>query len=339
MVSDPASDDAPVQVTVEAPARLHLGFLDLNGDLGRRFGSLGVTLEEITTRVHARHAAELAIEGPGAARVHDVAQRLLSRLGLPTTVALRVETAIPEHVGLGSGTQLTLAVGVALAQLHGLALDAREVARLLQRGARSGIGIGAFESGGVLLDGGRGRRDEPPPLIARADFPEPWRILLIFDTCEPGIHGAQEVAAFRRLPPFPAADAAALCRLVLMRALPALWEQDLEAFGTAVGTLQRVIGDHFAPTQSGRFARPEIAAVLQWLEAQGIAGIGQSSWGPTGFAIFGSPGQAQRLLRAAQAQFAAHPRLGFQVVRARNHGARIARYTALPEPRRLNVAR
>ena len=28
-------------VRVRAPARLHLGFLDMNGALGRRFGSIG----------------------------------------------------------------------------------------------------------------------------------------------------------------------------------------------------------------------------------------------------------------------------------------------------------
>jgi predicted sugar kinase len=35
--------DSTVSVTV--PARLHLGFLDLDGGLGRRFGSLGMALD------------------------------------------------------------------------------------------------------------------------------------------------------------------------------------------------------------------------------------------------------------------------------------------------------
>ncbi|MGH8511817.1 MAG: hypothetical protein ACREU8_10690, partial [Gammaproteobacteria bacterium] len=38
-------------VTVTAPARLHLGFIDMSGDLGRRFGGLGLTLSGIQTRL------------------------------------------------------------------------------------------------------------------------------------------------------------------------------------------------------------------------------------------------------------------------------------------------
>ncbi|MGH6945016.1 MAG: beta-ribofuranosylaminobenzene 5'-phosphate synthase family protein, partial [Geminicoccaceae bacterium] len=45
-------------VTVCAPARLHLGFLDLHGGLGRRFGSIGLTLEDIATRLRATPAGE-----------------------------------------------------------------------------------------------------------------------------------------------------------------------------------------------------------------------------------------------------------------------------------------
>ncbi|TJV01967.1 MAG: GHMP kinase, partial [Mesorhizobium sp.] len=36
-------------VTIQVPARLHLGFLDLNGDTGRRFGSVGLPLSEPET--------------------------------------------------------------------------------------------------------------------------------------------------------------------------------------------------------------------------------------------------------------------------------------------------
>src|SRR5258708_25991378 len=76
-----------------------------------------------------------------------------------------------------------------------------------------------------------------------------------------------------------------LCRLMLMQALPAMAERDIESFGNAIGELQRITGDYFAPAQGGRFASPAVAEVLAWFESQGIAGIGQSSWGPTGFAI------------------------------------------------------
>ena len=78
--------------------------------------------------------------------------------------------------------------------------------------------------------------------------------MLILHPAAQGLHGAAETAAFRSLPPFPEARAAHLCRLVMMNLLPALVEADLFEFGRAVNELQRIVGDHFAPAQGGRFS-------------------------------------------------------------------------------------
>src|SRR5665811_1533558 len=91
-----------------------------------------------------------------------------------------VEDAIPSHAGLGSGTQLALAVGSAFAAAEGLKLSPLDIAGRLERGARSGIGITTFEAGGAVLDSGPSE-GALPQLIARVPFPEAWRVLLIFD--------------------------------------------------------------------------------------------------------------------------------------------------------------
>ena len=43
--------DSQDTVTLRAPARLHLGFLDPSASLGRRFGSIGVVIEGFETEV------------------------------------------------------------------------------------------------------------------------------------------------------------------------------------------------------------------------------------------------------------------------------------------------
>ena len=313
------------RVAVSVPARLHFGFVDLNGGLGRRFGSLGVALEAPLTRVVMSRAERLDVSGPDADRARRYLSAMIERYGLDDRVSLAVASTIPAHVGLGSGTQLAVSVGMAAASFFGLDLDAWDIARLLDRGARSSVGIATFEAGGVVLDGGRGNGEEPPPILGRFDFPEAWRILLVLDRGETGLHGEAEREAFRRLPKFPAADAAHLCRLVLMAALPALAERDVKSFGGAIAEMQRVMGDYFAPAQGARFLSPRVSEALAWLEAAGVSGVGQSSWGPTGFAIIGSAAEADRLLAGLQARWAAGSDLRFAVCRGRNRGGEIER--------------
>jgi beta-RFAP synthase len=314
---------APARVTVTAPARLHLGFVDLNGGLGRRFGSLGIALAAPSTRVTARRHDGFAADGPEADRVLAHLRCLAGRLDLGGGVRVTVEQAIPAHAGLGSGTQLALAVGAALSRLGGLGLDAEAVARLLGRGGRSSIGIASFATGGVILDGGRGSADRPPPVVSRLPFPTAWRILLIFDQRRSGLSGSAEREAFDRLPGFPPELAGRLCRLMLMTALPALAEADLDRFAAAVAELQRATGDHFAPLQGGRFTSPLVADVLAWLESQGLGGVGQSSWGPTGFAIVESAAKADALMAQATARWPAASGLTFMVTGGRNRGGDI----------------
>lgn len=310
-------------VRVTVPARLHLGFLDLEGGLGRRFGSLGITLDGPCTRLRLTPATGFSVSGPDAERAQAYLRLLSDHFGLDDGLNLEIAEAIPAHAGLGSGTQLALATGAAVCRLFDLEVEAAALAQLLDRGARSGIGLGAFLDGGVLLDGGRGAAERPPPILSRLPFPDEWRILLIYDRSGPGVHGAEEIAAFQRLPTFPAEGAARLCRLAVMAALPALAEGDIDGFGAAVAELQRTIGDHFAPAQGGRFASPKVAEVLAWLEDRGVIGVGQSSWGPTGFALIGDATEGRRTLDELRGGRPATTGLAFELRRGRNFGAEV----------------
>ncbi|MCB5187274.1 GHMP kinase [Methylobacillus caricis] len=311
-------------VSVVTTARLHMGFFDLNGGLGRKFGSLGVSLDKPSTSLYAYLADRITANGPGAERALKTAMGISRTLELPHGFHIEMREAIPEHAGLGSGTQMSLAVGAAISTLFGLDLGVREIAVLTSRGARSGIGLGTFATGGVIVDGGRAADTDVPPVIARAEFPPAWRILLMFDRSSSGVHGAHEIAAFRQLPEFPADSAAELCRYVLMQALPALAEHDLPAFGKAIRQLQWRTGDHFAPAQGGRYASPLVSSILQQLESQGVDCLGQSSWGPTGFAIFADETDARQVLEALESQFCSNQDVQFLLCKGYNSGAEVS---------------
>ena len=311
----------PKQVTISIPARLHLGFLDLDGALGRRFGSVGIAIGGLKTTISVEHAAATHIIGPERDRVQRYLDIIRRDLRLDGAYRIEIVETVPAHAGLGSGTQLALATAAGLRHLHDLPLDVAADAVRLERGARSGVGIGLFHHGGLVVDGGRGPTAAPAPIIARMRLPDHWRILLVLDPSRQGKHGAAERMAFDSLPPFPGATAAHLCRLLVMKALPSLAESDLAGFGSAITEMQERLGDYYAPTQDGsRFTSPEVGAVVEALGHAGACGIGQSSWGPTGFAFAASAVDAERLAAAARR----HPNaqgLDIRICAGLNHGA------------------
>ncbi|MBZ9657203.1 beta-ribofuranosylaminobenzene 5'-phosphate synthase family protein [Phyllobacterium lublinensis] len=312
-------------VTIKVPARLHLGFLDIPRSSRDRFGSVGLPIEGIATELTVSRAAETQVHGGDQERILRHAATLCAHLGIKAQHRITVQSAIPSHVGLGSGTQIALAVAAALRTLHSLPLDVTHDAALLGRGSRSGIGMAAFEEGGVIVDAGKGNGGGAPTVISRIPFPEDWRIILVLDTFTQGIHGEAEIEAFRNLAPFPVATSAIICRQVLLNMMPALIEQDIAAFGSAVEAIQTEIGNYFAPAQGGIFASRPVEATLHRLAKAGAFGIGQSSWGPTGFAFAASQADAERIADGIGGR---SPGTMIQIVSGRNAGADIA-HTAL----------
>jgi len=308
------------KVSVIAPARLHMGFIDLSGSLGRNFGSIGVALNEISTRLSVSFSEQLQVRGRSSKRAEKCVKSLCAELKVSEQLQIDIKTAIPEHVGLGSGTQMSLAIGSALNAFYQLDLSTRDIAQLTDRGMRSGIGIGVFEQGGLVVDGGRGEHTLTPPVISHIDVPESWRFILVFDKRGQGLHGEQELKAFKELPPFPQQEAARLCYLLMMQGLPAIAEQNIRLFGDVITQLQQSVGEHFSSVQGGIYTSDEVAEVMGWLEHQGAVGLGQTSWGPTGFCAVDTAERADALELELQHKFAHLTHLSFVVTSARNSG-------------------
>src|SRR5580704_14886008 len=78
-------------VEVFAPARLHLGFLDLEGALGRRYGSLGLAIDRFGTRLSLTRAKRSSAEGPAADRALSYLDRAAASLGVSPAVRVTIE--------------------------------------------------------------------------------------------------------------------------------------------------------------------------------------------------------------------------------------------------------
>ena len=299
----------PHSVAVTTGSRLHFGLLTHRPESGREFGGLGVMIDSPGWRVSvsatASSAAHVVEAGPEASdnvpvdvsdeasltcsdvegRVHRILNRWRDcadgNAAQCSRLSVHVKKAIPGHRGLGSGTQLGLAIGRALSELSGeLEVSAATLAERTGRGLRSAVGTWGFESGGLIVDGGKLPQQTVGTCVSRCDFPDAWRFLLIAPADGHGLSGADEVAAFEKLQGMPTERTERLCQVALMDLLPAIADADISAASTALTEYGRISGEYFSAVQGGVFADGRMADIGHLVSQRG-RGFIQTSWGPT----------------------------------------------------------
>lgn len=299
-----------LKVYVKTPSRLHLGLIDLGGELRRIFGGIGVAINYPNVILEAQPSSSLAIEGEKSEFVKLLVERFLEKYQIEAKVTANVKQTIPEHVGLGSGTQLTLAVVTALAKLFRVKASIRSLALLMGRGQISGVGTAVFERGGFVVEGGlKTQKNKPrlpalenlPSVIFHQPFPEDWFFVVAIPNVKRGFTDEEEVPAFRRLPSMPAQDVGKICRLTMMKLLPSLVEHDIENFGNALTQIQNIVGEYFAEVQGGKYSSSVAKECTEHMLKLGTHGVGQSSWGPTFYGLVQSENQARKLQSQVQA--------------------------------------
>jgi beta-ribofuranosylaminobenzene 5'-phosphate synthase len=310
-------------IRVVSGSRLHFGVFSFGGGSGERFfGGAGMMIDAPAVAVSVAPASAWSADGPRASRALGFARQFAATFDAGTIPphAIQVEAMPPEHAGLGSGTQLGLAVARALAESAGVKICGAEVlAAKVARGQRSALGILGFAHGGFLVEAGKRPGEDISPLVARVAFPEDWRLVLAIPSAEPGLHGPAEIAAFRRLQVSGVSlPTDALCRLVLLGMLPALAARDLSGFGDALYEFNRKVGEAFASVQGGPYAGPRVTELVEWLRRHGVRGVAQSSWGPAVCGIVENEEAARQMLASRNASTEE-----IRIVSVRNHGATI----------------
>jgi beta-ribofuranosylaminobenzene 5'-phosphate synthase len=280
-----------MKVYIKTPARLHMGLIDLNGEMGRMFGGLGVGINQPNVILEAEPSKKLSITGKETELVASLAKRFFDTYHTKTNVTINVKEAIPLHMGLGSGTQLAIAVATALAKVFHVQASTQELALAMGRVRRTGVGTAIFQKGGFVVDGGKSIQtgacppEKFPPLIFRQEFPNDWRFIVAMPNVNKGLASKEETSAFSKMRPMSAEEAGKICRLTMMKLLPALAEHDIESFGDALTRIQIVIGDYFAPAQGGTYSSSASAECIEVMQKLGAHGVGQSSWGPALYGV------------------------------------------------------
>ncbi|NHJ04720.1 MAG: hypothetical protein EAX90_07850 [Candidatus Heimdallarchaeota archaeon] len=304
-----------MNISVQTPCRLHFGLIDLNGELGRINGGLGVALQKpfwkiICNSDSKENQSELEDKIFFAIKKFDEYFQTETN-----EFFIQIKEKIPRHVGLGSNTQFLLALGKLLSKFHGINPTIQEIARAVQRGGASGIGVAAFEKGGIILDGGHsfgiGKQTEsflpssiskapPPPVIFRHFPPKDWQFILLTPAINLGSHGDEEVKLFCEKCPIPASNVEKLSRLILMKILPALVENDIKEFGLGLTEMQTKF-ERFGMERYDVGFSNEI--LLELRKHQKVFGSGISSFGPTIFALTNTKQNANLILKEFKENF------------------------------------
>jgi len=284
-------------VRVRAPCRLHFGMFSFGHPDQPQFGGIGVMVGPPNVNVTITPADCFRVAGNMTFRVRQFVEMASSAWQLPGLPGCEVQVQSPrDHIGLGVGTQVGLAVAAGLRRFFQLSdLPPNELALSVGRGTRSGVGTHGFHHGGLLIDAGKSGGESLGRLAHRVAVPESWRFVLVSPGDQQGLTGDVEANAFARLPPVPKEVTPQLWRIAEEEMIPAAASSDCEAFGDAVYRFGRLAGECFAPVQGGPFASREIARLIQSIRSVGVPGVGQSSWGPTIFSVTANDSAAQQL--------------------------------------------
>ena len=276
-------------------------------------------------------AERWSVSGPFGERALQLAQQSLETCSASTIRAMKVDVCeVPApHSGLGSGTQLALAIAAGVRQLcQAPPLKIEDLVTSVGRGRRSAVGSYGFQLGGLIWEVGREPGQSLGELKRRIEVPSDWRIVLVtLPHCE-GLSGEHEQQVFERLPPVPTEVTRRLTRWAEEQILPAAEQADFATFAEFIYEYGRLAGSCFADIQGGPFASPQIASGVRILREMGVKGVGQSSWGPTIFALAANEVSAAELIEriAALEQFAG---ARIACTPPNNEGAHIE---ALPSP-------
>lgn len=310
-------------VQIQTGSRLHFGPLSYQPNSGRHFGGVGLMIDQPGVQLQVALSNRDVVEGPGTDRAVTYRDQFRHQTQCTDQFEILIKQEIPSHTGLGSGTQLGLAVAQGLALLTGQNhLRLEELATMVGRGARSAIGINGFQTGGMIVDAGKRALSELGTPVCRLNIPDQWRFLLVCPTQQAGLSGEAEKQAFEKLGAMEERLTERLCRLLLMELLPAVASENIQDAGRAIYDYGATVGEFFSPVQGDIFAHPQMTELGKLLQREGVTGIGQSSWGPTLFALLSDQEQANYWEHRLQSEAVAD-HCQIQTVRPLNHGATI----------------
>jgi len=304
------------KVIVDSPARLHLGFYGINKDLDYSFGSIGLAINAFRTIVSAKYARKSQ-----SSLTNVKLNQILKKKNINKSYVLEIISSPPKHIGLGSGTQLSLCFIHAINILLNLNLSKDECIRLSSRGKRSGIGIGTFYSGGFVVDGCKKDHLYPKTLF-NLKFPKQWHIILINDTSRRGSFGRKESEFFNNKKNTTETINKELSFILMRGLFPSILYEDFDNFCDNLNHYQKMTSRFYKSNQRDTYLSNDIAKIIKFVTNSGFKGVGQSSWGPLSYIFTESKAEAEDVIKVMESKFKVYNNLNYQIVGVSNTGCK-----------------
>jgi beta-ribofuranosylaminobenzene 5'-phosphate synthase len=331
-----------MKLQITTPCRIHATLIDMNGSIGRIDGGIGFTLSNPSWKIdfETTESPPIMIDVPkevGGNYIDVLVSDVLKNFGSSSDkarISIKVRGIIPRHVGLGSKTQLALALGDGISRLLKLdntPLSKEILASIVKRGGTSGIGVTSYFHGGAIIDGGHefgvGKEKEsflpssassasPAPVLSRDDLPVGWRAVIGIPMLEKGAHDAEEVGIFKHYCPVPIAEVQQLSHVILMKLLPAIKQQRFNEICACINIFQNTGFKKVEVDLRGKAYR---RMLQDWRDA-GAPCSGMSSFGPAIYSLAENDAQAFALRKSLDSILRPHGGTSF-ISKLQNTGA------------------
>ena len=322
---------------IKTPSRLHMTLIDLNGSYGRADGGIGLTIDKPNFALHCESEGsgitidfdekirDEEIKKEAIKKISSSADKIISHFNFDEGFHFTVEEAYPPHSGLGSGTQMSLATAKLICEFNETDMDSIGLGAIIGRGGSSGIGMGAFDHGGFVVDGGHDLKDKggsvlpssinpakPPQLIGRYDFPQEWELVVGMSKADTTVTGMKEDDIFEKYCPVPKQEVEQLSHIIFMNLIPFLLEKNIEAVGDSINRIQQLGFKNIEVSRQAQNVRDLMGSMREF----GAYGVGMSSFGP---AVYGLIDKYNKDVFKATQEYLGDEGIVFKV-KAQNHG-------------------
>ncbi|NOZ30928.1 MAG: hypothetical protein GXO68_03145 [Crenarchaeota archaeon] len=270
-----------MEVIVKAGSRLHAGFHIIGDKIHRiEYAGAGFYVDKPIIKVRVKECGEAIYEGPSDFR--DPVVHVIEKVGF--TGCVRLEEVPRRHSGLGSTTQVMLAVYHGIKLLRGEGITEGDLLeagfKLLGRTKGSTVGTLLYVYGGFVS--GVGLPLPSDYSVLRLPIPSDWRFIIVIPDVARGLNEKEEGRHLDSPKPAPQ-SVKQLMALGFHHLVMGMVRRDLDLVLDGLRSMQTATGLYFSSVQGGVY-RSDVARIVDEASRDGII-LAQSSWGPTLYTI------------------------------------------------------